>query len=181
MEPSLDHLAIIVKLAKMSEPRPLGRTALMKYLYFLKSIRNLPLGYEFKLYTYGPFDAAVLDDLKYAEALGAVTEEMVTYSGGYGYEIRPASKADTLMRRSSKWLQRIDDDLAWVLGKFGQKGAAQLEMASTLVFVDRDGRMKKEPLEFRRLVETVHGVKPHLSKEQIKAEAIELKSMGLLG
>ena len=58
----------------------------MKCLFFLKVLKNVPLPYSFRLYTYGPFDSDVLDDLRYAEALGAVESTLVAYPGGRGYE-----------------------------------------------------------------------------------------------
>jgi hypothetical protein len=35
----------------------------MKCLYFLQTVRRVPLRYHFGLYTYGPFDSDVLIDL----------------------------------------------------------------------------------------------------------------------
>ena len=43
-----------------------GRTALMKFVYFLKELKGVPFDYRFTLHTYGPFDSRVLDDLSYA-------------------------------------------------------------------------------------------------------------------
>jgi hypothetical protein len=62
-------LAIITTLVRDS-PIALGRTGLMKCLFFLKILENVPLPYNFRLYTYGPFDSHVLEDLQYAESLG---------------------------------------------------------------------------------------------------------------
>jgi hypothetical protein len=51
-------------------PGKLGRTALMKMAYFLQTIKGVSLGYDFRMYTYGPFDQDVLDDLSTARGLG---------------------------------------------------------------------------------------------------------------
>ena len=48
-------LAIMTALVK-SAPAPLGRTGLMKCLFFLKTLKKVPLPYNFRLYTYGPFE-----------------------------------------------------------------------------------------------------------------------------
>jgi hypothetical protein len=83
------RLRIMSELAKRSQGG-MGRTTLMKLIYFLQTLKGLPLGYRFRLYTYGPFDPKVLDDLKMAEMSGIVRSSVSSYSGGYGYEIRPA-------------------------------------------------------------------------------------------
>ena len=76
----LDRIALIARLVARA-PTRLGRTALMKCLFFLKVVKHVPLPYSFGLYTYGPFDSDVLDDLQYAEALGAVEGALVTQVG----------------------------------------------------------------------------------------------------
>src|SRR5262249_12172233 len=54
------RLATIVALVERSSGKSLGRTAVMKLLYFLSALRGVQLGYRFTLYSYGPFDSEVL-------------------------------------------------------------------------------------------------------------------------
>src|SRR3989338_2835044 len=89
-----ERTGLIAYLAEKSPAQRIGRTALMKYCYFLQGLRGAPLGYYFSLYSYGPFDSAVLSDLGEAEALGAVTEASVLYPGGYGYQISSAVSSE---------------------------------------------------------------------------------------
>ena len=65
------RLSAILAVVKRRGRQGLGRTALMKFLYFLQQVRGVDLGYNFTLYTYGPFDAAVLEDLSSTTSLGA--------------------------------------------------------------------------------------------------------------
>ena len=44
-----------------------GKTAFMKMAYLLQELYEVPLGYRFSLYTYGPYSAEVLADLEYAK------------------------------------------------------------------------------------------------------------------
>src|SRR4029077_12453547 len=113
------RLALIPVLAAKSKGGHMGRTALMKYMYLLQTVRSVPLGYHFTLYSYGPFDSNVLADLSVAEALEGVKTELELYSGGYGYKIRPGRNADWLRRRSDKSLLRYAKDIGWVIDKFG--------------------------------------------------------------
>jgi uncharacterized protein YwgA len=56
------RLGILSELVARSNNK-LGRTALMKLAFLLQTVRGVPLGYHFRLYTYGPYDGDVLDDL----------------------------------------------------------------------------------------------------------------------
>ena len=73
-----DENARIATLVAIAERRPgLGRTALMKICYLLQTLGDVPLGYHFTLYSYGPFDSDVLADLASAEVLGGVSSRVV--------------------------------------------------------------------------------------------------------
>jgi len=64
----------------------------MKFLYFITALRGLNLGYRFTLYSYGPFDSAVLEDSDYAATLNAVRVRTEIYRSGYGYVIEQAPR-----------------------------------------------------------------------------------------
>jgi len=55
-----------------------------------------------------------------------------------------------------------------------------LEMASTLVYIDRVTNGKKARATIADLARKVHEVKPHLSIDTIEREARSLKDKGLL-
>ena len=81
------RLALIAALVGQAADRgiTIGRTALVKCIYLLEEIKGLRVGYDFRLYTYGtygPFDAKVLDDLQYAESLGAVEADLFIFLAG---------------------------------------------------------------------------------------------------
>src|ERR1700674_384358 len=58
-----NRLAVLTRLVKRSPMKDLGRTAIMKLAYFLTIVRDVPLGYRFTLYSYGPSDSSVLQDV----------------------------------------------------------------------------------------------------------------------
>ncbi len=74
-----NRLALVTVLAEKMQERGggLGRTRLMKFAYLLQTVKNVPLGYNFTLYSYGPFDSSVLGDLSYASVLQAVNENAI--------------------------------------------------------------------------------------------------------
>jgi uncharacterized protein len=177
----LDSIALIAHLVARAPTRP-GRTSLMKCLFFLKVLKNLPLPYNFGLYTYGPFDSDVLDDLQYAEALGAVKGSLVAYPRGRGYEYLRGPKIKEVEKQSQEFLSRHKESIDWVLKEFGKRSAIDLEMASTLVYIDRAiaGNEKRAKTTIAELARKVHDVKPHLALETIEREARALKEKGFL-
>jgi hypothetical protein len=172
-------LAIMTELVKRA-PGNLGRTGLMKCLFFLQTLRNVPLPYTFRLYTYGPFDSHVLEDLQYAESLGAIRSTVVAYPGGYGYQLHPGPKAARVEERASEFVAQHQDSITWVLQEFGNRTALDLEMASTLIYVDRTFVEKGSKIQITDLAKRVHDVKPHLTTDTIEKEARNLNQRGLL-
>ena len=175
----LSKIALIAELVRRAPNRP-GRTAVMKYLYFLKVLKKVPLSYDFSLYTYGPFDSDVLDDLRYAEALGAVKSYLVSYSGGRGYEYKPGPQIDELNKQSKKFLDRHKDSVKWILREFGSRTAGDLEMASTLIYADRVAAEEGSKQGIAELARKVHAIKPYLAIKAIESEARTLEERGLL-
>ena len=174
------RLAVIVKIAKNAAPRRLGRTAMMKLLYLLQTVRGLPLQYRFRLYTYGPFDVDVLDDLRYAETVGGVTQDYVSLDQGYAYEIAPGEESDKIISRVESFIESYSDDFNWVISNFAARTAVDLEMVSTLVFVDRAAAARSEIQDIDALSEKVVGIKPHLSRSVVQRETVLLTDLGLL-
>lgn len=171
-----DRVSLIAYLAEKSPERYIGRTALMKYLYFLQTLRGLPLGYHFSLYSYGPFDSTVLSDLGDAESLGVVTAKIEVYSGGYGYRIETPFSASDIEDLAGDFLLRWRDDVDWVLREFGSQSAADLELDSTIVFTDREATVRRQNLTINDLANRVRDVKPHFALEHILNRASSLKT-----
>jgi uncharacterized protein len=174
-----DKLALISELVKRA-PRKLGRTALMKCLFFLKVLRGVPLPYNFRLYTHGPFDSDVLDDLQYAQALGAIESSIVTYPGGTGYVLHVGPQADKIEKQAVSFINDHQESIDWVLNEFGNRSALDLEMVSTLIYVDRSLVEKGARASVSELAKKVHDVKPHLKTEVIERETKSLKERGFL-
>jgi uncharacterized protein YwgA len=173
------RLATITELVRRS-PGKLGRTAVMKCLYFLKTMRGMPLDYHFRLYAYGPFDSTVLDDLDYAASLEAVKSSVIYHSGGYAYELEPGPEAEWVRARASRFLAKHDSDIEWVIDEFRGRSAADLELLATLVYVDRVAAEKKERLSVEGLAAKVHEIKPRRSEADIVRNVGFLEANGLL-
>jgi uncharacterized protein YwgA len=171
--------AVIHALAKGARRR-LGRTALMKLLFFLQEVKRVPLGYDFTLYSYGPFDAGVLTDLGMAEQLGAVDERPVLQSQGYGYEITPGKSASYVLDKGKEFVERYRESIAAVLQEFGGYRGSQLELLSTMVFVDREAAQRKGTLTAGELVRQTLAIKPKYTPEQARVLVDDLFDRGAL-
>ena len=170
-----NRLGLICSLVEKSESnKQAGRTALMKFAYLLKEIKGVPLDYRFTLYTYGPFDSDLLDDLSYAEALEAVESSLVHFSGGYGYEYALGSKGGEIKERSRDFLDQYDKEIDSVVREFGSKNTGELEMISTIIYVDRSAKERESFNSMDELSQRVVGVKPHLDWDVVREETENL-------
>jgi uncharacterized protein YwgA len=148
----------------------------MKLCYFLQSLRGVPLGYSFSLYSYGPFDSEVLSDLQTAEAMNVLTADVQYYPGGYKYDIRAGEKAEKAKAFAAPFLAKHQKDVDWVAAKFGSWPAADLELVSTIAYV-----YYEEGIEDRdELIERVKLVKPHFSHGRIRDQLDWLLDQQLL-
>lgn len=147
----------------------------MKLCYFLQTICEVPLEYEFSLYSYGPFDSDLLSDLQTAEAMSVLTSEVQHYSGGYKYDIRLSEKSEQAKELGKDFLKLYDAKIKWATEKFGAFTASDLELLSTLVFVYQEGFKEQASLE-----KAVKSVKPHFSDSHISKQAAWLSQQGLL-
>jgi uncharacterized protein YwgA len=172
------RLATIVALAE-KQPR-LGRTAVMKLCYFLQTLRNVPLGYRFTLYSYGPFDVSVLSDISSTEALRGIESKTVLYSSGYGYEISPASKSRSVKALAPDFIKKYAPDISWVVEQFGKFGSADLELFSTIIYVNRESAQAKAKLATDALADRVHEIKPHFNRSYVQTKVAYLEEQHLL-
>jgi uncharacterized protein len=171
--------AIIVELVKRL-PSKLGRTGVMKLIYFLQALKDVRFGYSFRLYNYGPYDGQVLEDLRLAEANKAITATPFGWPGGSGYIISLGEQADAISKQYRSDVSKFDEALDWVAKEFGTRAASDLELASTIVFADKDTKAKGQTIDTDGLVKKVHEIKPHHDAKKIRAEIEELKGRKLL-
>lgn len=173
------RIALITHLAERQNGA-LGRTALMKFCYLLQTVRQVPLGYHFTLYSYGPFDSDVLSDLGSAENVGAVKSDVIYYPGGYGYQISTAENATVEIAAGRDFLERHRHAIEWVLKEFGSLSSSELELQTTLIYADRESGARKQSMTLADLASLVHDVKPRFTVQQIAERADGLLKRDLL-
>ena len=172
--------AVLARMVSKAPEKKLGRTQVMKLFYFLQELKGVSLGYDFRLFTYGPFDSEVLSDLATACNLDTVVEKTVIYPRGYGYEITPGPNANLLFHD----LEHSDSGLASqvdeVVLEFGSLGAAELELRSTILFVDREFASVGQNTSVEAIVERVRQIKPHFDNLTIRIRVMEIAEKGYL-
>jgi uncharacterized protein YwgA len=174
------RLGLLPVLAERATAGHIGRTALMKYLYFLQVLKGVPLEYNFSLYSYGPFDSDVLADLSTAESLNIVDVTPVEFSGGYGYQIRAGCRAASAKDKADSFLQSHRRDLDWLFATFGDLNSAELELASTIVYVDRELEDHNQTAAESDVAARVCEIKPHFSREHVRRFVQKLMKQSLL-
>lgn len=173
------RLAVLATLVKRA-PHPPGRTAMMKFAYLLQTLRDVPLGYRFRLYNYGPYDSAVLNDLSRAETLRAVKEKTVAYPTGDGYQYLPKDGEGELCQRAADELARFNGSIDWLLERFGSESACRLELFSTIVYAEREMRAKSQPRSRAELCRRVQSIKPYFEAAAISTAVDALAHDGLI-
>jgi len=171
MDPVAPELnpAIMARMVLKSRDQKLGRTQLMKLCYFLQEIESVPLSYDFRIFNYGPYDSEVLYYLGTACGNDVLNEETVIYPRSYGYKITPGPKAQELSDSLDPELaERIDR----ITQSFSGDGAGELELKSTIVFVDREFDRKQQPGNIDIIADRVHSIKPHFPLQKVK-ESVE--------
>lgn len=172
--------AIIVHLTeKMQEKRQrFGKTALQKLVYLLQTVFKVPVGYQYSLYIHGPFCSELMDDLDYVSYIGGVS---VTIDPGYnGYIISPSNKAALIKEKANDFLSTYQPQIENLLWEFGSMRVRDLELRSTIIFVDRDIVNSNRAMSRNDFIQEIKSIKPHFSYEEIEEAIAELESRGYI-
>lgn len=163
---------LITELAKRLKGKSpqFGKTALQKMIYLLQEAYEIDCGYDFSLYTYGPFSSDVLMDLGFAESAGGIVISHVT-SGTGGYLIEPGPRGDMLCARAVDFLQKgeVQNALDRLVEDFGECLARDLELYSTTIYVAQKLSNDKDTSATQaKVAEFVQQVKPRFLANEIK-------------
>jgi uncharacterized protein YwgA len=144
-----------------------GETHLQKATYFLQTLLEVPLGFDFILYKHGPYSFELGDELTALQADYLL--EMRVKSSGYGPSLLPTDTSTGLRQRHPITVGKYARAIEFVAAAFGEKGVAQLERLSTALYVSHELRMTAAAEDrARRLNE----LKPHVTLEQAR-EAVK--------
>ena len=155
-----------------------GKTVLMKLLYLLQEVYNIPLGYRFSFYTYGPYASEVLVDLERVRILGGAEVEFVGNDPG-GYLIAPGSRVDQVRSGSQPDLDNYSKQLDQLTELFGHFRAKDLELRTTIVYVWKN-LLHRTVGNGEELMNIVSQLKPHFSEGDIENAMLGLQDANVI-
>jgi len=161
----------------ISKKPKLGKTAVMKMIFILQYVFDMDLGYEFDIYTYGPYCAEVLGELDALIYDNFIKADVYKYRNSLGYVLEITEKGESSKGNlSSEDMGKISN----VLSYFGDKSAKELELDSTIIYTrwlyvkNKWGDNKDE------IIGDVHEIKPHFPISVIGDAYDSLKNDGMI-
>mgnify|MGYP000879905401 CR=1 FL=1 len=171
------RLGIISKI--VSKQPGLGKTAMMKYIFLLQKIYKMPLGYNFEIYTYGPYSSEVMEDIDFAKQQSIVSIDRIAYPNGLkGYSIEPTDKLDSILEQESQFIAQYKEAVDSTIEAFGDRNAKELELLTTIIYLYSTYRANNWPME--EIPSNVHDIKPHFDIKTIREELHNLDTQGIL-
>lgn len=143
----------------------IGKTAMMKCAYLLQALENVPLGYDFEIYTYGPYSSSVMDEIDFARQNNYLSINSVIYPTGIGYNISCGVEGNKVLQENPNL--QYDKAINRIVSVFGGKTAKELELLSTLLFVSNTYKESSSNLK-QEVCNTVSKIKPRFSMDEIQ-------------
>lgn len=158
----------------------IGKTAIMKLIFFLQKVYKLPLDYNYRIYTYGPYSSEVSEDIDLAYHEGLLTSTIVMYGNGvYGYNIKPTQKSKDYISDEIDYIKPYKDSIKELISLFSNKNAKQLELYSTIVYLYDIAKSNAWDDSQVQIAEDVHAIKPHFEINTIQLAYEDLENWGL--
>lgn len=156
-----DRLAVMIRIAEI-KPQ-IGKTAIMKCLYFLKNLKLVPLDYEFEIYTYGPYSSSIIDEIEFARQEGLLEIQIEYFGAGQTkYSIESSDKGKEITSKN-EFVKMYTAQISEIAETFGSKSAKELELLSTIHFVGTHSNNKKK----EEVCSVVSKIKPRFSPQEI--------------
>jgi len=169
--------ALIAELSKkLDDVNPqFGKTALQKLVFFLHEIYEINCGYDFELYSYGPFDSQLLGDLDLVEHWGCVVVTRVNNTFG-GYRIRPTENVDSVRSKAEEFLDdpKTKKAIDSLVLNYGAMTARDLELRATTVYVERSLNKKGVLCSKENICSLVSQIKPKFTAHEIEQAILDL-------
>ncbi len=149
---------------KIASKQPgIGKTAMMKCAYLLQTLENVPLEYDFEIYTYGPYSSAVMDEIDFARQNDYLSISSVIYPTGHaGYNINCGDVGKQALDEVGTL--QYDSAIDNIVTVFGGKTAKELELLSTTLFVANSYSKIKE-----EICAAVSKIKPRFAMDEIQS------------
>lgn len=165
----------------VSQRPSLGKTAMMKFIFILQQVYKAPLGYDYEIYTYGPYSAEVMEDIQLAVDYNAISIDTIIFpSGHFGYELKPTDKTESMVAAEQEFVCSYNDSISEVIRLFGNKTAKELELSSTIIYIYNNYYHNNWDNSIEEVTQSVKDIKPHFDVALIRDEYGRLDDMGIL-
>ncbi|MBQ6616493.1 MAG: hypothetical protein IJH67_09005 [Thermoguttaceae bacterium] len=162
-------IAYIVKKHKSMFPNvQLGKTSIQKLIYLFKEHFDVPLGYRFRFYNYGPFSNSISQDIETLDSFEVINLD-TSADVGYDLSINKDSAFSKLEQKAALFIEKNKDNLDEVIQCFGKSNAKTLELYATIVWVNRElaqNQFDKNTIE-QDIEKNVKKLKPKYSDDEI--------------
>ncbi len=156
-----------------------GKTSLQKILYILQEGYEVQCGYNFTLYTYGPYCTDIMIDLDQVDFLDGVSVRSANKGIG-GYEISVGPQNEDIRHKGWQFLEENSKAIEQVAKNFGNMTAKELELRATLLYAAKEAYNEQGSCSWQYLVKTITSIKPKYSPDEVIKAIEEMKEIGLI-
>lgn len=142
----------------------LGKTAIMKMVYILQQVFDVKTNYSFGIYTYGPYSRDVSEDLDFLVYGQFVDAQIYEYEKFSAYKFSVSSKG---IESKGTISQNDDKKISSVLELFGDKKVKELELDSTIIFINHQYNQNKWEKSKSEIISDVRDIKSHFTESEV--------------
>lgn len=146
-----------------------GETSVQKTCYLLQELLDVPLGFAFVLYKYGPYSFGLTDELTALRADGVLSLRVVDERYGPRYD--PGDNAAVVRSKFPKTIRRYRPQIDFLAAKVGNKDVADLERFATAFYIRRQFGGS---LPVKKRAQKLAELKPHIPLDKAIAATTEI-------
>lgn len=151
---------------------PIGKKAVQKYIHLVDDAAGVETGYDFSIYTYGPFSRTLASELDFLDSMRAISVKYDPTKGSF--DIGPGENAQRVISAGIEYLSRNKQKIDTLLATLKGKSAYDLELYSTLVFLKSHVDDLKSDND---VVNKLLALKPKYSKDKVERTLTEAKAL----
>lgn len=153
----------------------LGKIQLQKMVYFLCEL-NVPMGYDFQIYHYGPFCSELAEDIDRLDTLGVLS--VVPDREGYGYHISIGEYFENMMKEKTlRDDKELSEKIDFVVEKFSHYNPSDIELLATIHFVKKIFLENNKDIDKTHIIGIVYKLKPKFELSYISSKYDEIQSI----
>lgn len=155
----------------------MGKTAVMKSMFMLQQVKGIELGCDFSIYTYGPYAPDIMEDIDDLVSEDLLSSTIYKYNNYIGYKLDVTDNGNKVaIQLSHEEIIALKDISNFV----HDKTAKQLELYSTIIYVNNLYTKNAWGNDELSIIQKVHEIKPHFSEAAIGNAYKELKEIKYL-